>query len=78
VDLYFLIKEKFALQDCFRFFEMKFHGMGFDPYHRLRSLTYFDQAEQEPMPDMLLPFDWAEAKSFFNQQIRMVWGKTLT
>jgi len=29
----------------------------------LRALTYFDDAEREPMPDMLVPFDWEEGEA---------------
>jgi hypothetical protein len=28
-------------------------------------LTYFDDAESEPMPDMLVDVDWAQVKGFF-------------
>lgn len=31
----------------------------------LKSLTYFEDAEREPMPRMLVPFDWAECRAFF-------------
>jgi hypothetical protein len=41
---------------------------GTDRYHRLRVLAYFDDAEQEPMPNMLVPFDWNEAKRFFTRE----------
>lgn len=37
-------------------------------YHRLRALAYFDDAEQEPMPDMFVSFDWNEAKRFFTAE----------
>ena len=32
-------------------------------YTVLRSLTYFDDAEEQPLPVMLMPFDWEEAKT---------------
>jgi hypothetical protein len=31
----------------------------------LKSLTYFEDAEREPMPRMLEPFDWQECRAFF-------------
>ena len=34
-------------------------------YHRLRALTYFAEAEAEPLPDMRIPFRWDEVKAFF-------------
>jgi hypothetical protein len=32
---------------------------------RLRALAYFEDAEKEPMPEMLVPFDWQETRRFF-------------
>lgn len=34
------------------------------------SLTYFDDAEAEPLPRMLKPFDWEQCKKFFVRQAR--------
>ena len=32
----------------------------------------FDDAELEPMPRMLAPFDWAECKAFFVREARAI------
>jgi len=37
--------------------------------HVLKSLTYFEDAEQEPMPDMLVPLAWDEFKQFFSREV---------
>jgi hypothetical protein len=34
-----------------------------DLAHVLRSVTYFNDAEREPMPEMLWPTSWDEMKS---------------
>ena len=34
------------------------------------SLTYFTDAEGEPMPYMLAPFEWQECKEFFVREVR--------
>jgi hypothetical protein len=34
----------------------------------LKSLTYFDEAEQDPMPDMLMPLSWEDVKLFFSRE----------
>lgn len=34
-------------------------------YQILKSLTFFIDAEAEPLPNMLEPFDWEECKAFF-------------
>jgi len=39
-------------------------------YHLIKSLTYFDDAEREPMPQMLRPVDWEACKRFFIQAAR--------
>ena len=38
----------------------------------LRSLLYFDDAETEPMPRMLKPFDWDAAKAKMIAEVRNV------
>ncbi len=37
-------------------------------YHRLRALAYFDDAEREPMPDMLKPLEWEDVRAFFTTE----------
>jgi len=65
VDLRTLCRNGLSLDAAFDLFERKYGTRRTDRYHRLRALAYFDDAEQEPMPDILVPFDWAEAKRFF-------------
>lgn len=77
VDLYFLLKAHFTLEQVFAFFAQKFQGLDYDPYHRLRSLSYFEEADQQPMPEMLLPLDWTETKAFFSSEVRRLWGMLL-
>lgn len=70
VDLRVLCRAGLTIDTAFDLFERKYGLRRSDRYHRLRALTYFDDAEQEPMPDMLGSFDWAEAKSFFSAEAR--------
>ena len=39
-----------------------------DPYHLLRSLTSFEDAEAEAMPDVLEGLPWDEVKAFFRAE----------
>jgi hypothetical protein len=41
-------------------------------YHSLKSLTYFADAEREPMPTMLEPLDWKECKVFFVREAHAI------
>jgi hypothetical protein len=65
VDLRMLCGSGLRLDDVFDAFDRKFGSGRTERYHRLRALAYFDDAEREPMPDLLAPFDWAEARRFF-------------
>ena len=68
VDLRILVHAGLAIETAFDLFERKYGTVRSDRYHRLRALAYFDDAEGEPMPDMLVPFDWDEAKRFFTAE----------
>lgn len=65
VDLRMLCRQRLSPDEVFDAFDRKFGAQRTERYHRLRALAYFDDAEREPMPDMLSPFDWDEAKRFF-------------
>lgn len=57
-----------TLDAAFDLFDRKYGTRRTDRYHRVRALAYFDDVEREPMPDMLVPFDWDEAKRFFTAE----------
>ena len=67
VDLAFLL-ERFSLNEIFGFYMKKYPEA--NPALALRSLSYFVDAEMEPLPRMLKPFDWKEAKSRISEAVR--------
>lgn len=72
IDLFFLLK-KYSLQDVFDFFENKFKGVNYNKLHILKSLTYFEEAEDEPMPIMMEKVGWGEVKrAISNQAIKFL------
>jgi hypothetical protein len=68
IDLRVLCRAGLSLDTAFDLFERKYGTRRTDRYHRLRALAYFDDAEREPMPDLLVPFDWDEAKRYFTAE----------
>jgi len=62
VDLWFLLKE-LTLSEILEQFSNKFPIAKLDPYHYLKSLTYFEDAEKDPMPNMLMPCKWERVKT---------------
>lgn len=62
IDLYFLL-EKYRLKEMLNLFDKKYAGIEYNRFHLLKSLTYFDDAESEPMPEMLKDISWEEIKN---------------
>ena len=64
IDLYVLAME-YGLSGLLDLFRSKFSRIDYNILHILKSLTYFEDAEKEPMPNMLARLSWEEVKAFF-------------
>lgn len=64
VDLYFCAK-RFGLKEVLRMFETKYAQTHYSKIHILKSLTFFADAEKDPMPHKLESLDRGEVKQFF-------------
>lgn len=60
IDLYFLLKE-FSFSELIDLYLKKYAGAQL--FTVLKSLTYFEDAETDPMPVMLNPVNWEEVKT---------------
>jgi len=67
VDVFELLRQGNRLQDILDGFRAKFQA---DPISVLRGLVYFDDAELEPMPEMLVPLDCASAKNLLRAAVQ--------
>lgn len=67
VDLYVLARE-YGLNPLLEWFTRKFSQTNYSMPHILKSLSYFEEAEQDPMPHMLLSLSWEEVKQFFARE----------
>ena len=73
VDLYTILHRlPDSLQDYFSRLPLKYGPGRANSYNILRSLTYFDDAEAEPMPVINQPLDWEECKRFLIRAARDV------
>ena len=64
VDLY-VCAERYGLKEILRLFDRKYAQTHYSKIHILKSLTYFADAEKDPMPHMLVTLDWDKVKQFF-------------
>lgn len=60
VDLAFLL-DRFPARDLLTFYTRKFPDGSVFPV--LKSLAFFDDAEEDPMPNMLQPCEWSAVKT---------------
>lgn len=60
VDLFFILKQ-YSLSELVKLFEKKLPHI--DMFHILKSLTYFEDAELDADPKMILKASWSEMKS---------------
>jgi hypothetical protein len=67
VDLY-VLAQQYGLDQLLIWFQKKYVQTNYSMVHVLKSLAYFEEAEQDPMPDMLVPLSWDEVKQFFTHE----------
>ncbi|MDT8390949.1 MAG: nucleotidyl transferase AbiEii/AbiGii toxin family protein [Lentisphaeria bacterium] len=66
IDIYFLFKQ-FTLNEMLAFYREKYQDGA--EFLVLKSLTYFDDAENEPFPVMLQPVAWEQVKQIITEAV---------
>ena len=69
IDLYFLL-DQFSLGHLFEKFEIKFGKGSTNTYHLLKSLVYFEDAENQPSPVLLKKISWTKVKQSIVDQVK--------
>jgi predicted nucleotidyltransferase component of viral defense system len=67
VDLYFLL-EHFTLPEMLEFYSQKYNTDSL--FMPIRSLTYFEDAEKETMPNILIATQWQDVKEKIREAVR--------
>jgi hypothetical protein len=68
VDLY-VVAQLHGLPQILDWFKEKFARAHYSFVHLLKSLTYFEDAEKDPAPDLLVPLSWEEVRQFFSTEV---------
>jgi len=68
IDLY-VCARLHGLTEILRMFNEKYARIHMNRIHILKSLTYFEDAEKDPMPRMLALLDWDGVKQFFLREV---------
>ena len=72
VDLYFLFRQNVSLESMFANLRRRFRNIDYNEYHLMKSLVYFEEAEAEPMPEMIRKVSWEEVRGRIVQEVRRV------
>ena len=67
VDLY-IAARLYGLGRILEWFVEKYASVAYSRTHLLKALTYFEDAEHDPPPDLLVPVSWSEVRTFFRTE----------
>jgi len=69
VDLYFLSKKGITIDEGFKYYQRKYKALSNNLYSLIKGISYFDDADNSEMPEMIKKVDWEEVKKFFRQEV---------
>lgn len=70
VDVYFGLRAGLTLAELLGLIKRKYAEVAYSEYHLVRSLVYFDEVENEPMPELLVEATWEEIKACLVENVR--------
>jgi len=70
VDLYFYLRSGGDFAQAMIWLENRFIQVDYNSYQILKSLTWFEEAEQEPMPRMIRDVSWPQIKKTIIHEAR--------
>ncbi|MBI2430950.1 MAG: nucleotidyl transferase AbiEii/AbiGii toxin family protein [Candidatus Levybacteria bacterium] len=76
IDLYTICHQKnISIEEMFELYNKKYHVLEENKYTLIKSMTYFEDADADAMPEMLADISWDEVKKFLiSESLRL--GKT--
>jgi len=76
IDLYFLARESgISPEKALEYHKTKFAGLDINAGHLVLSLGYFDEADEDPMPQMTKPVNWNDVKKYFQHESKALLTK---
>lgn len=69
IDLYFISKE-ISLKQALELYDQKYKSLANNITHLLKSLRYFEDANEDEMPQMIEKVSWEKIKKFFTETVK--------
>lgn len=76
-DLYWCAKNIEPLEDLIKRLKTQYPSVAHDYHHILKSLVYFEDAENDPRPEILFKAEWKDVKNYFNKEILRIINKII-
>jgi hypothetical protein len=70
IDLYFYLEAFGGLDSVLSLMKKRFVNIDYNAYHLIKSLVYFEDAENEPMPNMIKQTQWTHIKAALIKEVR--------
>lgn len=71
IDLYF-ISRKISIRSTLYLYDKKYKALASNLPHLIKSLGYFEDAEEDEMPQMLEQISWEGIKEFFTKEVKKI------
>lgn len=68
IDLYMIAQKLHPLETMLALYDQKYKLFDANRFTLIKSLTFFQDAEETEMPHMLIPLKWEEVKQFFTSE----------
>lgn len=71
-DLYWCANNIEPIEDIIKRLKIQYPSVAHDYHHILKALIYFEDAEQDPEPEIYFDADWEKVKKFFIKEIPLI------
>jgi len=76
-DLYWCAKNIEPLEDIIKRLKKQYPGVAHDYHHILNSMDYFEDAKDDPEPELNFKANWSEVKNYFQTEIPAITKKIM-
>ncbi len=76
-DLYWCVKNLEPLDKIIKMLPAQYPSVAHDYHHILKSMMYFEDAENDPEPIIFFKTNWKEIKEFFKKEIPVITKKLI-
>jgi len=76
-DLYWCAKNIEPLENLIKRLKVQYPSVAHDYHHILKALVFFDDAENDPTPELNFKASWKEIKNFFIQEIPIITARLI-